>query len=137
MEIVLQDALHSIRSLLCTATIVTPHERMLHHDRKSAIGISFPQCLFSPESVLMRPNTRSLKYDHVVKEVEHRECNPEATYVRHPSGMKETVSLRYLAPSTDFDCDPASENQQSQPNTDSFIKQELPASSASETEMSN
>ena len=32
-EDVLTDALHSVRSLLCTSTNSTPHERMFHHPR--------------------------------------------------------------------------------------------------------
>ena len=35
-ETVLPDALHSIRSLLCTATNATPHERLFDYNRKSA-----------------------------------------------------------------------------------------------------
>ncbi|GAA56325.1 coiled-coil domain-containing protein 55 [Clonorchis sinensis] len=109
---------------------------MFHHNRKSAVGTSLPQWLLSPGPVLMRRNTRSSKYEPVVEEVELLECNPEYAYVRHSNGTEETVSLRHLAPSTDFGCAPASEQQQLQPNTDSFIKPE-PSDSASETEMSN
>ncbi|GAA51874.1 hypothetical protein CLF_106941, partial [Clonorchis sinensis] len=119
-----------------TATNATPHERMFHHNRKSAVGTSLPQWLLSPGPVLMRRNTRSSKFEPVVEEVELLECNPEYAYVRHSNGTEETVSLRHLAPSADFGCAPASEQQQLQPNTDSFIKPE-PSDSASETEMSN
>ncbi|GAA49918.1 hypothetical protein CLF_103779 [Clonorchis sinensis] len=55
----------------------------------------------------------------------------------HPQKQEETVSLRHLAPSADFECTTASEQQQSQPNNDSFIWLELTDSSASDTEMSN
>ena len=37
-ESVLPDALHSIRSLLCTSTNTTPHERMFNFSRKSTSG---------------------------------------------------------------------------------------------------
>ena len=40
-ECVLPDALHSIRSLLCTATNCTPHERMFSFQRKSTAGLRF------------------------------------------------------------------------------------------------
>ena len=40
-EQVLPDALHSIRSLLCVATNVTPHERMLSHNRRTSNGKHF------------------------------------------------------------------------------------------------
>jgi len=41
-EAVLPDALHSIRSLLCTATNETPHERLFNFKRRSAFGVSVP-----------------------------------------------------------------------------------------------
>ena len=44
-EIVLPDALHSIRSLLCTSTNTTPHERMFNFTRKSTCGNSIPSWL--------------------------------------------------------------------------------------------
>ena len=44
-ETILPDALHSIRSLLCTATNTTPHERMFNYTRKSTSGNSMPSWL--------------------------------------------------------------------------------------------
>ena len=44
-EQVLPDALHSIRSLLCTTTNATPHERLFNFNRKSTSGNSFPSCM--------------------------------------------------------------------------------------------
>ncbi|GFU87644.1 putative retrovirus-related pol polyprotein from transposon opus [Trichonephila clavipes] len=41
-EGVIQTALHSIRSLLCTATNATPHERMFSHPRRSHSACSIP-----------------------------------------------------------------------------------------------
>ncbi|GFW69689.1 retrovirus-related Pol polyprotein from transposon opus [Trichonephila clavipes] len=46
-EGVIQTALHSIRSLLCTATNATPHERMFSHPRRSHNGCSIPTWLTS------------------------------------------------------------------------------------------
>ena len=37
-EIVLDNALHAIRSLLCVATNVTPHERFFSYQRRSSTG---------------------------------------------------------------------------------------------------
>ena len=37
-ENVLPDAMHSIRSLLCTAINCTPHERMFNYQRRSSSG---------------------------------------------------------------------------------------------------
>ena len=44
-ELVMTDALHSIRSLLCLSINCTPHERMFRHTRRSVSGMSLPGCL--------------------------------------------------------------------------------------------
>ena len=41
-ELVLPAVLHSIRSLLCTTTNETPHERLFKHKRRSSFGVSVP-----------------------------------------------------------------------------------------------
>lgn len=98
-EHVLLDALHSIRSLLCTTTNATPHERLFSYNRKSTSGISLPSWLTTPGLVLLRRNVRSSKYDPLVDEVELIDCNPQYACVRFPDGREETVSLHNLAPS--------------------------------------
>lgn len=97
-ECVLLDALHSVRSLLCTATNETPHERLFNFNRKSTTGISLPTWLSSPGPVLLKRTVRSSKYDPVMEEVELLNCNPQYAHVRFPDGREDTVSLRYLAP---------------------------------------
>ena len=44
-ERVLPDALHAIRSLISTATMETPHERMLNFQRRSLTGHALPTWL--------------------------------------------------------------------------------------------
>ncbi|GFW30868.1 hypothetical protein TNCV_2939701 [Trichonephila clavipes] len=51
---VIQTALHSNRSLLCTATNATPHERMFSHPRRSHNGCSIPTWLTKPGPILMK-----------------------------------------------------------------------------------
>ncbi|XP_055869763.1 uncharacterized protein LOC129923337 [Biomphalaria glabrata] len=97
-ELVLNQALYSIRSLLSTATNETPHERVFRFNRKSSFGISIPTWLSSPGRVLLRRENRSSKYDPLTEEVELLMCNPQYAVVRLPSGKEETVSLRRLAP---------------------------------------
>lgn len=75
-EAVLDDALHSIRSLLCTATNCTPHERMFAFQRKSPNGVSLPTWLMTSEKVYLRRQDRASKYDPLVEEVELMEVNP-------------------------------------------------------------
>ena len=97
-EIVLPDVLHSIRSLLCTATNSTPHDRMFSFQRKSTNGSSLPSWLSTPGAVYVKNHTRMSKHDPIVEEAELLEANPEYAYVRLKSGHETTVSLRELAP---------------------------------------
>ena len=97
-DIVLQDALHAIRSLLCTATNTTPHERMFSYHRRSSNGASLPSWLTEPGKILMRRHVRGNKYSPAVDEVDLIEANPEYALVRLPDGREENVSLRHLAP---------------------------------------
>lgn len=52
-KLVLPDALHSIRSLLCTSTNTTPHERFFNFQHRSSHG-TLPSWLHSPGPVLLR-----------------------------------------------------------------------------------
>ena len=97
-EIVLPDVLHSIRSLLCTATNCTPHERMFQHTRRSTSGNSLPSWLLTPGPVYMKRNVRSSKFEPLVDEVELLSANPQYAHVRLQNGRETTVSLRQLAP---------------------------------------
>ena len=97
-ELVLQDSLHSIRSLLCTETNATPHERMFQYTRRSTNGNSLPSWLLTPGPVYLKRHVRTSKYDPVVDEVELLEANTQYAHVRMPDGRQSTVSLRHLAP---------------------------------------
>lgn len=97
-EEVLPVSLHAVRSLLCTATNETPHERMFKHPRRSTSGTSIPTWLTSPGTVLLKKHVRGSKYDPLVEEVELLECNPDYAHVRYPDGRETTVSVRHLAP---------------------------------------
>ncbi|KMQ83220.1 retrovirus-related pol polyprotein from transposon, partial [Lasius niger] len=89
-EEVLGFALHSIRPLLCTATNVTPHERMFNHPRRSFNGSSSPTWLTKTGPILMKKYVRTNKHDSLVEEVELIEANPEYAYVRLPDGRETT-----------------------------------------------
>ena len=96
-ERVLPDALHSIRSLLSTATNTTPHDRFFNFSRKSSQGVSLPSWL-SPGPVLLRKFVRSSKNDDLVEEVELTHANPTYAHIRYKDGRESTVSLTDLAP---------------------------------------
>ena len=97
----LPDALHSMRSLLCTATNSTPHERLLTYNRKTSSGSSLPVWLMNPGTVLLKQNARASKYDPIVEEVDLIEANPNYAHVKLRSGVEKTVALRNLAPAGD------------------------------------
>lgn len=97
-ESVLDESLHSIRSLLCTSINCTPHERMFAHSRRSKNGSTTPGWLLTPGPVLLKRSVRDTKYDPLVKRVTLLEGNSEYAHVRLPDGHETTVSTRQLAP---------------------------------------
>lgn len=100
-ENVISQALHSIRSLLCTTTGSTPHERMFSHARRSSNGQSMPTWLTEGGKALLKNNARSSKYDPIVEEVELIEVNPLHSRVRLSGGRDAVVSNRQLAPTAE------------------------------------
>ena len=97
-ELVITEALHAIRSLLCTSTNATPHERMFSHPRRSASGVSIPSWLAVPGKVYMKRQVKGSKYEEDVEEVDLLQINPQYAHIRTQNGMETTVSLRHLAP---------------------------------------
>ena len=97
-EYVLTDALHSVRSLLCTATNETPHERMFKFPRKSTNGNSVPSWLIHDRKALMKRHVRHSKYEPLVEEVDVLDVNPQTSHIRTSDGREMTVSNRHLAP---------------------------------------
>lgn len=95
-ERVLKNALHSIRSLLCTSINATPHERLFNYPRRSPNGESMPTWL-APGPVLVKNNVRS-KNDPLVEEAELLDYNPYYSIIRRSNGTESTVSNRHLAP---------------------------------------
>ena len=96
-ETVLNESLHAIRSLLCTATNTTPHDRFLGYQRRSAHGPQIPSWLLQPGPVFLRRFVRN-KSDPLVDEVDLLECHQNYATVRYPNGSTDTVSVQYLAP---------------------------------------
>ena len=96
-ETVLPQALHSVRSLLSTATNETPHERFFNFSRRSGQGSSLPTWLSKPGPVFLRRFVRN-KSDPLVDEVELLHANPSYAHIRYPDGRESSVSLNDLAP---------------------------------------
>ena len=97
-EQVLPQVLHSIRTLLCTSTNQTPHERLFNYVRRSATGKSLPTWLVGASKVLLKKHVRSNKYDDLCDEVDIVSLQPESAKVRFASGREASVSLRDIAP---------------------------------------
>ena len=97
-ETVLPVALHSVRSLLCTATNQTPHERFFRHPRRSASGQALPTWLLTADRVLLKRINRSSKYEPLVDEVKLVHLTPSYARVQLANGRESTVSIRHLAP---------------------------------------
>ena len=68
-EQLLPDALHSIRSLISTATMQTPHERLLAYQRRSSTGHAIPSWLCQPGPVLLKRHVRNSKYEPLMDRV--------------------------------------------------------------------
>ena len=96
-ESVITDALHLIRSLLCTSTNSTPHEHLFNYQCRSTSGSAVPTWLSTPGTLLLRQHNRQSKYDPLV-EVELLDANPEYAHVKFVNGTESTVSMRDLAP---------------------------------------
>ena len=68
-ESVLQQALHSIRTLLCTTTNMTPHQRFFAFDRRSSFGTSMPSWLTTSDTVMLGyvTSTEPTSLNHLLK----------------------------------------------------------------------
>ena len=102
-ESILPQVLHSICSLLCTATTVTPHQRFLGFQRRSAVGIAVPSWLSSPGLILVKRHVRGSKYEPLVEEADQIHATSSYTHVRFRNGHETKVSLRDVAPLADRD----------------------------------
>lgn len=124
-ESVLGEALHAIRSLLCTSTNCTPHERFLSsYPRRTSNGSTLPSWLLNPGKILIKKNVRPSKYDDLVEEAELIEANPEYAFVRKEDGTETTVSLRHVAPRGNINLSEEGENEEKPQNQNIHDEQE-------------
>ncbi|CAB4007060.1 retrovirus-related Pol poly from transposon, partial [Paramuricea clavata] len=114
-ELVLADALHSTRSLLCTSTNATPHEIFFNFHRRSSYGVSLPSWM-QPGPVLLRRFVRTSKNDPLVDEVELTDVNP--TCARNGTPLEPQPSQEPL---------PASDGFPPAPNSTTLQVPEIPS----------
>nr|XP_039262013.1 uncharacterized protein LOC120338143 [Styela clava] len=89
------------RSLLCTATNATPHERLFNFARRSTTGYAVPTWLTNSKIVLLKRQIRRNKSDPYVDEVELLDANRHYAHIRYSDGKTSTVSTKHLAPCGD------------------------------------
>ena len=92
-----QDVLRSIRSLLCTTTNTTPHERMFNFERHSSTSTALPDWLCEPGEVLLKQFGGRSKYDPIIEVMELLETNPTHARILFHDGREDFVALRHLA----------------------------------------
>ena len=91
-ELVLSEVLHSARSLLCTSTNTTLHERFFSFSCHWSHGISLPSRLMSPWPRLLKRFVRNNKTNLYVDQVELLNNNLTYANIKYPSGKESTVS---------------------------------------------
>ena len=97
-ERVLPEALHAIRSLLCTTTNATPHERLFSFPRRAMSGTAMPTWLLDEGTkVLLRRFIRN-KSEPLCDVVELIRANDNYARVLSKEGKEFTVSTSDLAP---------------------------------------
>ena len=96
-ELVLDNALHAICSLLCVVTNVTPHQRFFSYQRRSSTGNLLPSWLTNSRKAYVKRFVRLSKNDPLVDEVELIHINPTYANIRYCNGREATVSIRDLA----------------------------------------
>eukprot|EP00794_Sanderia_malayensis_P013431 gene13431-14811_t len=97
-QLVLTDVLHAIRSLLCTATNETPHERFMNFSCRSSTGSSIPSWLTEPGPVYVKQHVRPNKFVPLVEKADILQANAHYAHIRYPDGRETTVSTKDLAP---------------------------------------
>ena len=95
---VLPDVLHSVRSLLCTATNETPYERLFVFSCRLPAGTSIPTSLATPGPVYIKRQVRTSKMDPLVDEVKLLQASPHNAHVHYPHGKETTVATKHLVP---------------------------------------
>ena len=98
-EEIFQEALHSVRTLLCTSINTIPHEQFVQFTRRSTLGRSHLSWLVLPGPVLLKKFVRN-KQDPLCEEVELIEANPNSALIRFskPFAPTHVTSHEELTP---------------------------------------
>ena len=97
-ENALQNALHSLRSLLNTTTNATSHELSFSFTRRSSSDTSLPAWHSVPGPIMLRKFVRLHRNDDLVDEVEIINANLLYANIRYSDGRRTNVSISDLFP---------------------------------------
>ena len=79
-QLVLPDALHSVRSLLCTTTNEPPDEHFLNFSCRSSMGSSIPSWLAEPGHVYVKHHVQHSKFDPLVEKADVLQANTHNSF---------------------------------------------------------
>lgn len=91
----LLQALHSIRTLMCTFTNQTPHEHLFSHDMKLASGVSLDE---QPGAHPYVPFCK-MKENSLVEKVQLLRCKPKYANLQYSYGREDMMPTHPLTPS--------------------------------------
>ena len=94
----LSDVLHSVHSLLCTATNETPPDSFFDFSRRSSTGTSILTWLATSGPLYINSQVCTSKMNPLVNEVELLQADPHYLHVCYPGGRETTVATKHLAP---------------------------------------
>lgn len=97
-EQILPEALNASRTLLCTVTNESPHDRMFKFNRKDAEGFNLPHWLDAGREAYCRRFVRN-KEDPLLQPVKILQViNPHFARIEREDGHVDTVSTHHLSP---------------------------------------
>jgi len=129
-ELILPDALHAVRTLLCAATNASPHERLFPFSRRSMLGLSLTSWMITPGTTLLKKFVRN-KSDHLCEEVDLLDPNPKSALIRFQDGRETTVSTSDLAPADR--CVGSPDSYESIDDTTADVEPSVPVATPSES----
>ena len=92
-QVVLPDTLHSIQSLLCTATNTTLHERLFNFKLSLLSRFVHPNLVSLPGNILLKRHVRTSKHKPLADEVELIHATPNYARVRLSNGHEKNCHI--------------------------------------------
>ena len=127
-----------MRTLLCTATNMTPHERFLPFPRQSVNGSTLPDFLLNNGTKILHKRHITGKLDCPTETVTLQETlSPHFARVQFPDGRADTVTTRCLSPMPQPSIEPSSEPADSSQPTDTRFEVDTEDNAMSSSEIAD